>query len=179
MTRSSLAACCMAASLLTVPAAAQKPSESRVVLVGCVLPGVDPDSFVLTGFIQGDPRTHPGDPSPTLYWLSTTKGLKENINRQVEIIGTLGDTRDSEPATVKVEADPSKMSGATLEIKTGTQTVKTAPDAAVGTSGQIATAGRPVGTGGYKEVVQVKKPVRELKVQSVLRVAQACPASGS
>ena len=84
----------------------------RVKITGCVKDG-EGDSFVLTNVqeMSGGKMS----PSPNIYWLSTTKGLKEQIGHRVEVSGTFSPSRDEgKTGKIKIKDDP----------KTGEETIK-------------------------------------------------------
>lgn len=185
MTRSLLGACVAVASLLTTGLAAQTSPPPPVVLVGCVLQGTEPDTFLLTGFVAGNPRATDAparDGTPSLYWLSTTKNLKKRVNQQVEVIGTV---ETSELGTLKVETDRSNTPDAKVALKAGLETVQAVTDAdarpvrAVTDNTPVGTSGQTVGTSGQKASVELKKPLQRLKVKSIVMVSPTCPPAGS
>jgi hypothetical protein len=90
--------------------------DVRVRLTGCVLDGKD-GSFVLSDVQE----LSGGKMSPTsnLYWLSTTKGLKEQIGHRIEVTGTFSPSRDvGKTGTIKTKLDPA-TGHETIEIENG------------------------------------------------------------
>jgi hypothetical protein len=149
---------CIAALLtIGVPVAAQEPA---VTITGCVLKGNVPDTFVLTDVKEvAQPAARPTDaPEETIpaviYWLSTTKGLKEQVGHRVEVSGTVSQRVDQG----KVKIDPK---AGTVEVSSGLKKAE-------------AKTETPVGTSGTVDKVEVKKPTQTLHVRTLRMVASSC-----
>jgi hypothetical protein len=133
--------------------------DVRVRLTGCVLDGKD-GSFVLSDVQE----LSGGKMSPTsnLYWLSTTKGLKEQIGHRIEVTGTFSPSRDvGKTGTIKTKLDPA-TGHETIEIENG------AKKAEASTTADPSVAG----TTGVK--TEVTKPYRRLQVQNLTRFGATC-----
>jgi hypothetical protein len=129
----------------------------RVMITGCVLDGKD-GSFVLTNVqeMSGGKMS----PTPFIYWLSTTRGLKDQVGHNVEVTGTYSPSRDAgKTGTIKTATD-----GAT-----GMETIKVEN----GAKKAEATANSgAVGTSGVK--TEITKPYRRLQVQKLTMIGEHC-----
>ena len=134
--------------------------RTPVTITGCVHTGKDRDSYVLTNVHE---RSDVGSRLATnLYWLSTTKGLKDFAGQKVEVRGTYSMSRDAgKTGKVKVNTDP-----ATGEERVVVQNGLKKAEAKV--------ADRPVGTSGV--AAEFTRPYRRLEVESVTMVAARCDA---
>jgi hypothetical protein len=128
-------------------------------ITGCVLNG-EGGSFVLTNVQE----MSGGKMSPTssIYWLSTTKGLKEQVGHNVEVTGTFSPSRDAgKTGTIKTASD-----GAT-----GMETIKVENGAK---KAEATTNTGVVGTSGVK--TEISKPYRRLQVQKLRMIGETCGA---
>jgi len=131
----------------------------RVTITGCVRGG-DGDSFILT-----DVREMAGgkmSPTTSIYWLSTTKGLKEQVGHQVEVRGTYSPSRDEgKTGKIKIESDPAS-SQETIKIENGAKKAETTVD----------TQDGAVSTSGVK--TEIKRPYRRLEVKKLTMLRRVC-----
>jgi len=131
----------------------------RVTITGCVRAG-DGDSFILT-----DVQEMAGgkmSPTTSIYWLSTTKGLKEQIGHQVEVKGTFSPSRDEgKTGKIKIEADPASGQE-TIKIENGAKRAETT----------IETGDSAIATSGVK--TEIKKPYRRLQVKKLTMLRRSC-----
>ena len=130
----------------------------RVKITGCVKDG-DGGSFVLTNVQE----MSSGKMSPTtsIYWLSTTKGLKDEVGHKVEVTGTYSPSRDEgKTGTIAVKSDPA-TGEQTTELKNGAKRAE-------------ATTGTAAGTSGVKTEVEVVRPYRRLQVQKLKTISTRC-----
>lgn len=131
--------------------------DVRVRITGCVMDG-DDDTFVLTNVQEmsgGKMR-----PTESIYWLSTTKGLKEQVGHKVEVNGTFSPSRDEgKTGTIKTESDPA-TGEQTIKLENGAKKV----EATTGTSGSSTTSVK----------TEITKPYRRLQVQSLKMLARTC-----
>ena len=131
--------------------------DVRVRITGCVMDG-DSGTFVLTNVQELSGGTM--SPTNSIYWLSTTKGLKAQVGHKVEVNGTFSPSRDEgKTGKVKVESDPA----------TGEQTVKVEngakkAEATTGTTGISTTTVK----------TEITKPYRRLEVKSMKMLARTC-----
>ena len=79
-----------AAALCSAGAAAA--IHTPVAITGCVYAGTEPDTFVLLN-VDEVTDGH-AVPAGAVYWLSSTKGLKEHVGQKVEVRGTYSLDRD-------------------------------------------------------------------------------------
>jgi hypothetical protein len=133
--------------------------HTPVAITGCVHAGADPDTFVL---LNVDEVTD-GKPVPAgaVYWLSSTKGIKEHVGHKVEVRGTYSLDRDfGKTAKLKVKTDPG-TGEEKITLENGAKKAETKADArAVGTSGVVAA--------------EVKRPYRRLEVSTVKMLQASC-----
>jgi len=136
--------------------------RTPVTITGCVHRGTSGDSYVLTNVHEvsgGESRL-----ATNLYWLSTTKGLKDFVDQQVEVNGTYSLSRDAgKTGKVKVKADPSTGEERVV-LENGLKKAEAKVDAPP----------RPVGTSGT--IAEFTRPYRRLEVQSVKMIAARCDA---
>jgi hypothetical protein len=131
----------------------------RVRITGCVMDGND-GSFVLTNVqeLSGGKMS----PTSSVYWLSSTKGLKQQVGHKVEVTGTFSPSRDEgKTAKVKVETD-SATGHETIKVENGAKRAE-------------ATTGDTAGTTGVK--TEITKPYRRLEVRHLKMIADRCDAS--
>ena len=118
----------------------------------------DSGTFVLTNVQELSGGTM--SPTNSIYWLSTTKGLKAQVGHKVEVNGTFSPSRDEgKTGKVKVDSDPA----------TGEQTVKVEN----GARKAEATTGT-TGTGTTTVKTEITKPYRRLEVKSMKMLARTC-----
>ena len=151
LTGLSLAATLATAGMLAADEAATR-AES-VTITGCLHAGQQPDSFVLT-----DVTDTKGMAGQVIYWLSSTKGLKEHVGHRISVTGPVVKVSQGE---VEIKNDPAKDPAAKVEIKARGKEV----DART-TSASVTT--------GEKSKTEEKMPVHRIKVQSVTSVAATC-----
>ena len=131
----------------------------RVRITGCVVDG-EHGSFLLTDVQE----MSAGKMSPTsvLYWLSTTKGLKEAVGHQVEVDGTYSPSRDvGKTGKIAVTSDPT----------TGEESIKAENGAK---KAQASTGTVTTGTAGV--TTETVKPYRRLQVQKLKTTQTRCDA---
>ncbi len=133
--------------------------RTPVVLGACVHAGNDPDTYVLLNV--NDLTDGKAVPSGPVYWLASTKEVKDHVGERVEIRGTYSVDRDyGKTATLKVKTDPEKGEEKII-LENGAKKAELKEELkAVGTSGTIDT--------------EIKRPYRRLEVTSVKKVASRC-----
>jgi len=131
----------------------------RVMITGCVRDG-DGGSFILT-----DVREMAGgkmSPTTSIYWLSTTKGLKEQVGHQVEVRGTYSPSRDEgKTGKIKIESDPASGQE-TIKIENGAKKAESTVD----------TQDAAVSTSGVK--TEIERPYRRLEVKKLTMLRRVC-----
>ena len=132
--------------------------DVRVRITGCVMDG-DGGSFVLNNVQElKDGKMAPTD---SIYWLSTTKGLKAQVGHRVEVNGTFSPSRD-EGKTGKIKTQTDNATGErTVKVENGAKKA----EATTGTTGANAA-------GNTK--TEITKPYRRLQVQSMHMIANSC-----
>ena len=129
----------------------------RVKITGCVLDG-DGGSFILSN-VQEMSGGKMG-PTSSIYWLSTTKGLKEQVGHTVEVTGTFSPSRD-EGKTGKIKVTSDAATGEeTIKIENGAKKAEITSDPGIS------------GTTGVK--TEITKPYRRLQVKTLRMVADRC-----
>jgi hypothetical protein len=122
-----------------------------VTIRGCLLAGTRPDTFVLK-----DVTDSAGRAADVIYWLSSTRGLKDHVGHTVEVTGPVVSVSTGE---VEVKTDPSKTPDTTIEVKArGKEAKATDADASLDT----------------KTKEERTLPVHRIKVRSVRMVAETC-----
>jgi hypothetical protein len=138
-------------------------SANRVItLRGCVTPGVDKGSYVLT---QLEEVTEPGQSAMpaqahgrrVVFWLDHDSDVKRDIGQSVEVRGRLSKFEDSE---IELKAGPAKDGGLLAEFEGPGKDVEV-PNATVGNA--VGTTGRTV-----PETKDVKTLLVRVAVDTVL-----------
>ncbi|HEY6213961.1 MAG TPA: hypothetical protein VIW45_16820 [Vicinamibacterales bacterium] len=130
----------------------------RVTLNGCVNGGDSPNTYVLTDVseVSQGKKT----PATAVYWLDSTKEVRDHTGQRVEIVGSYSPSRDAgKTAKVKVETD--RDGGTKIAVENGAKKAEAAEPLAL-----------PVGTSGTK--TEEKRPYRRLQVESVTKIADSC-----
>lgn len=163
---------------IVAPVQAQAPTKERgakgdqpITIRGCVKAGEEADTFLLMrvmevrpGRVQQESVPNDSEGRDVMYWLSSTKGLAEQIGKRVEVRGTI-DLSEPKDGETQVSNDSSKRRDATSEMKSEGKTVTVKSDS----QPQVApttTSETKVKTEGAK----VERIVYRLKVESVKRV---------
>ena len=134
-----LAATTAAATALAIAPAASAQSR-EVALRGCVTPGIDKGTYVLT---HVEEVTAPGKSAMpaeahgrrVVFWLDHDGDVKKQMGQSVEVRGTFNKFEESE---IEVKAGPAKEGGLYVEFEGPGKDVKVAQAAignAVGTAG--------------------------------------------
>jgi hypothetical protein len=128
-----------------------------VTISGCVNSGTDSGTFVLTNVEE----LSAGRMTPTsvIYWLSTTKGLKERVGQTIEVTGTYSPSRDAGKTGKQIiESDPASGE-AKVAVENGSKKAELKTPTAVGTTG-VKT--------------ELTKPYRALDVQTIRMIVSSC-----
>jgi hypothetical protein len=138
---------------------AAKDTAVPVTITGCVNAGAASNTFVLTRVEEvSAAQTRPAD---SIYWLSTTKGLKEHVGHKISVTGTFSPERDAgKTGKLKIESNPTTGEEKVV-LENGMKRVelKSEPGA--------------VGTSGVK--AEIERPYRRLEVQTIKMIASSCP----
>ena len=131
-------------------------------ITGCVLDG-DGGSFILKDVQEMSNGIM--SPTSSIYWLSSAKGLKQQVGHKVEVVGTFSPSRDQgKTGTITIIPDPA-TGRETLQVENGAKKAEATTDAAGATD--------IVGTSG---VTEITKPYRRLEVQKLRGLAERCDA---
>ena len=100
-----------------------------------------------------------GRAADVIYWLSTTRGLKDHVGQTVEVTGPVVAVSEGE---LEVKTDPAKSPDTTIQVKARGKEAKarTEEDAAIGSD--------------TKTKEERTLPVHRIKVRSVRMVAPTC-----
>ena len=125
-----------------------------VTITGCLLAGTRPDTFVLKNVTDSAGRA-----DDVIYWLSTTRGLKDHVGQMVEVSGPVVAISEGE---LEVKTNPAKSPDTTIQVKARGKEAKarTDEDADVGI--------------GTKTKEERTMPVHRIKVRSVRMVSPSC-----
>ena len=135
--------------------------HTPVTITGCVHAGTEPDTYVLLN-VDEVTDGHAA-PAGAVYWLSSTRGLKNHVGHKVEVRGTYSLDRDfGKSATVKFRS----------EAATGAQRVALMQGAR---RKEVKGELRAVGTTGVMPT-EVKGPYRKLEVRSIKMIEASCVA---
>jgi hypothetical protein len=142
-------------------AGALAATHTPVTITGCVHAGTEPDTYVLLDV--DEVSGNKAGPAGAVYWLSSTKGLKERVGQKVEVRGTYSLDRDlGKTAKLKIQSDPAKGEE-TIALENGMK------------KAEIKQEPRAVGTAGVV-AAQVKRPYRRLDVQRLRMIVESCGA---
>lgn len=139
----SLIAIAIALAVAPLAGAAQKPdSKNReITFHGCVMPGVDKDTYVMTQVMEmprpgGVTMPEVAHGRRVLFWLHEDDDVKKHIGQMVEV---RGEFRDLEKSEIELKAGRQRDGGVIVEFEGPGQDVKT-PNSVVGPA--VGTAGR-------------------------------------
>ncbi len=135
---------------------------TRITITGCLHDGTAHDSYVLLGVTERPAgSTGPILPEPwVIYWLDSTRGLKEHVGEMVDITGTVTE-RKKKPGTITIAIDPSETRSTDVRVESGTDSA---------TTEKFNDRPRPVGTSSAPPTLEVSRPVYILKVESIRTV---------
>jgi hypothetical protein len=136
--------------------AAQSPAVkgNPVKFSGCVTPGTEQGSFLLTNV----KRTDGAADTNTIYWLDSARKLDGHAGHQVEVTGIISDVSDGK---VKTKTDPKKDTDK-IEVKKGGESVTANVPA------------QPVGTTAKKTTTDEPRALLKLKVKSLKMLSSSC-----
>jgi hypothetical protein len=142
-------------------AGALAATHTPVTITGCVHAGLERDTYVLLDVDEVSGRR--AVPAGAVYWLSSTKGLKEHIGQIVEVRGTYSLDRDfGKTAKMTIRSDSVKGEEK-ISLENGMKKAETREELrAVGTTGVLST--------------EVKRPYRRLEVQTLRMIGESCGA---
>jgi len=123
-----------------------------VTITGCLLAGTRPDTFVLKNVTDSAGRA-----ADVIYWLSTTRGLKDHVGQTIEVTGPVVAVSEGE---LEVKTNPAKSPDTTIQVKARGKEAKAKTTDDTGAEGRI------------KE--EKAMPVHRIKVRSVRMVAPTC-----
>ena len=117
-----------------------------------VLAGTRPDTFVLKNVTDSAGRS-----PDVIYWLSTTRGLKDHVGQTIEVTGPVVAISEGE---LEMKTNPAKSPDTTIQVKARGKEAKAK------TTDDTGAAGRT------KE--ERTMPVHRIKVRSLRMVAPTC-----
>jgi hypothetical protein len=124
-----------------------------VTITGCLLAGTRPDTFVLKNVTDSAGRA-----ADVIYWLSSTRGLKDHVGHTIEVTGPVVSVSEGE---LEVTSDPSQTPNTTIAVDARGKEAKA----------KTTDEGAAPGT---KTKEQKTMPVHRIKVQSVRTLAPMC-----
>jgi hypothetical protein len=140
-------------SLLLVPtvrAGDTAGSDAPISIRGCLLAGTRSDTFVMNNVTASVVEA-----SDVIYWLSSTRGLKDHVGETIEVTGPVVDVSQGE---LNVQTDPAKSPDTSIEVKARGKEAKARTD----------------GDAGTKTKEERTMPVHRIKVQSIRMVSETC-----
>jgi hypothetical protein len=126
-------------------------NDAPISIRGCLLAGTRSDTFVLNNVTASVV-----EPYEVIYWLSTTRGLKDHVGETIEVTGPVVDVSQGE---LNVQTDPAKSPDTSIEVKA---------------RGKEATALTDGDVGTKKTKEERTMPVHRIKVQSIRMVSETC-----
>ncbi len=147
---------------------AQAPAQPHpITFQGCVTPGVDRGSYVVTGVSQMTPADiqipETAHGRRVLLWLDNDGAVRSNIGRRVEITGNFNGIEESE---IELKEGRQNTGGFIVEFEGPGRDVRSA-DPAVSTA--VGTAGRV-----EPEKNDIKTFLMRIKVTNVKMLATSC-----
>jgi hypothetical protein len=134
-------------------------APTPVTITACIAAGTSPDTYVLLD-VKEISNGHAA-PAGAVYWLSTTKGLKQRVGQQVEVRGTYSVERDyGKTATMKIRTN----------LATGERRIALENGAK---KNELKDELKPVGTSGVVSA-EMKFPYRRLQVQEITPIGARC-----
>jgi hypothetical protein len=124
-----------------------------VTITGCLLAGTRPDTFVLK-----DVTDSAGRAADVIYWLSTTRGLKDHVGQTIEVTGPVVAVSEGE---LEVKTNPAKSPDTTIQVKARGKEAKARTEDETALS-------------DVKTKDERTMPVHRIKVRSVRMVAPTC-----
>lgn len=139
----SLFAVAMALAMSPLAVSAQNAKPREVIIHGCVMPGQDKDTYVMTKVMEipgqdGSVLPEVAHGRRILFWLNNDSDVKRHMGRMVEVRGEFTKLEESE---IEMKAGRAKDGGLLVEFEGPGKDV-VVPNATVGAS--IGTAGRTV-----------------------------------
>src|SRR6185295_17898441 len=80
-----------------------------VTITGCLLAGTRPDTFILKNVTDSAGRS-----ADVIYWLSTTRGLKDRVGQTIEVTGPVVAISEGE---LEIKTNPAKSQNTTIQVK--------------------------------------------------------------
>jgi hypothetical protein len=140
-----LIALAMLLALVPVAGASQQANSTKrqMTFHGCVMPGVDRGTYVMTDVMQlpgssGATMPEVAHGRRVLFWLHNDDDVKKHIGHMVEV---RGEFRDLEKSEIELKAGPQKQGGLIVEFEGPGKDVRASHDAA---GAAVGTAGRTV-----------------------------------
>jgi hypothetical protein len=124
-----------------------------VTITGCLLAGTRPDTFILKNVTDSAGRS-----ADVIYWLSSTRGLKDHVGQTIEVTGPVVAVSEGE---VEVKTNPAKSPDTSIQVKARGKEAKARTSDDTGAEGRIKS--------------ERTMPVHRIKVRSVRMVAPSCP----
>jgi hypothetical protein len=141
----SLIALAMVLATAPLAAASQDASSTRkeITFHGCVMPGVDRDTYVITQVMEipgpgGSTMPEVAHGRRVLFWLHKDDDVKKHVGHMVEVRGSF---RDLEKSEIELKPGTQKQGGLIVEFEGPGRDVR-ASNSTVG--GAVGTAGRAV-----------------------------------
>ena len=123
-----------------------------VTITGCLLAGTRPDTFILKNVADSAGRS-----AAVIYWLSSTRGLKDHVGQTIEVTGPVVAVSEGE---LEVKTNPAKSPDTSIQVKARGKEAKARTTDDTGAEGRI------------KE--ERTMPVHRIKVRSVRMVSPTC-----
>jgi hypothetical protein len=159
-----------AAMLMLSPALASAEDVKDITLRGCVVRGVDRDTFALTTVTEVMKNGLSTIPTAThghrvVFWFDKDDDFKDHIGEMVEVKGEMGEIKESE---IELKAGKQKDGGLVAEFEGPGKDVKV-PNEVIG--GAIGTAGQ---TAADNDPKSLKAFLIKVDVDDVKRVDGTC-----
>jgi len=148
--------CLTAVGTIGVVAASDR---TPVTITGCVQQGDKSGTYVLTNLAETSPRVQ--TPAKDIYWLTSNKGLREQVGHQVQVTGLVS-ADDDAGKTGKIKVQTAKNGDEKIAVETPGNKAEIEVDSPAGASGQTSKS-------------EIERPVRTLHVRSIKMLEAVCP----
>jgi hypothetical protein len=138
-----------------------------ITLRGCVVPGLDKDTYVMTHVTEVAPASGSAMPAAAhgrrvLFWLSDDKAVKTLAGNMVEVRGDVA--HELQESEIELKAGPHEDGGLIVEFEGPGKDVR-APSATVGAA---------IGTSGLSDGKDIKTFLIKVNVDEAKKVDGAC-----
>jgi hypothetical protein len=166
---------CAASSAPRQTSGSNVKNVQNMTISGCVKEGTENGTYLLMDVAEvgrngaDKPVVNDTRGRSVVYWLDSTKGLKEEEGKRVQVTGTV-DLNDIYEGETNVKTNSAKKMDSTTDVKVNSEVSKVTTE--TDTKPNVA----PLENGTKTSVKETERVVHKLKVKNVKRIAGVCPA---